>query len=135
MTTVVAFGTFDVLHPGHLSYLAQARKFGTMLLVVVARDASVERIKGAAPLYSEKERLLIIKALRVVDEARLGNLDDHFSILGKIKPDVVCLGYDHVVTAQILLQFCKERGIKRPRIVRARAYRPERYKSHILKAK
>ena len=133
MKTVLAFGTFDLLHPGHLSYLRQARKFGDQLVVVIARDESVRKAKGHLPILFEKDRKALVGSLSFVDHAVLGNAHDHFKVIKKIKPSVVCLGYDHAIDASILSQ--KLSDMKHlPRIVRAKAYRPNTYKSSKLKA-
>ncbi|MHA1679090.1 MAG: adenylyltransferase/cytidyltransferase family protein, partial [Promethearchaeota archaeon] len=54
---VLCFGTFDILHPGHVSFLKQARKYGNYLVVVVARDENVKKIKGKYPLDNELKRI------------------------------------------------------------------------------
>lgn len=67
MTTVVTFGTFDVLHRGHVALLRRAAELGDRLVVGVSSDALNVRKKGRPPVYSEAERLEIIAALRWVD--------------------------------------------------------------------
>lgn len=129
MKTVLAFGTFDILHPGHLFYLAQARRLGDRLVVVVSRDATVRRLKGRPPVFSEHERRSIVSSLSMVDSALLGSVLRHFAVLKKIKPAVICLGYDHPITPQEICEACKGLGINPPAVVRARALRPSRYKS------
>lgn len=135
MTTVLAFGTFDVLHPGHLSYLKQAKRMGERLIVVLSRDETVATLKGRKPVFSEKERKEIIESLKIVGHAVLGlRGDDHYKIIELLKPDVVCLGYDHAFSVKELASELRVRGLKGVRVVRARPHKPERYKSHILKA-
>jgi len=93
----MAFGTFDILHAGHLDYFAQAKNLGgknAKLVVVVARDSNVKRLKGIAPVNDENSRLEIIRALRVVDEAVLGNDGDIYEIVRERTPDIIALGYD-----------------------------------------
>lgn len=94
---VVAFGVFDLLHPGHLKFLESAAKLGSSLTVVVTRDARVIADKGREPVFSERERLAMVKALRVVDEAILGDRPGEYTVLGKVKPDTVALGHDQRV--------------------------------------
>ena len=67
-TTVITFGTFDVFHVGHLRVLERARAFGDRLVVGVSADALNERKKGRVPVFSQKERLEIVAALKAVDE-------------------------------------------------------------------
>jgi choline-phosphate cytidylyltransferase len=66
--TVITFGTFDVFHVGHLRVLERAAALGDRLVVGVSADALNLRKKGRAPVFSERERLEIVAALRVVDE-------------------------------------------------------------------
>ncbi|MEK7122588.1 MAG: adenylyltransferase/cytidyltransferase family protein [Patescibacteria group bacterium] len=133
MKTVLAFGTFDVLHLGHLSYLRQAKRLGDRLVVVVARDASVLKGKGKKPFFSERERKEMLSSLSLIDEVLLGDTRDHFVVFAKVQPDVVCLGYDHVLSAKALKNILKERGMQAVRICRAKAYKPQQYKSHLIK--
>src|SRR3990172_4966338 len=98
----MAMGTFDFLHPGHLNYLRQAKKFGDRLVVVVARDTTVKKEKGRKPVVNEKDRLQLVQQLRIVDNAVLGNVGDRLKIVEKVKPDVICLGYDQRVDGKKL---------------------------------
>jgi FAD synthetase len=124
MKTVMAFGTFDLLHPGHLHYLAQARALGDRLVVVVGRDESVRRIKGKAPLLRERDRLLVVKGLRSVDEAVLGNSirnsEDAFGIIRRYRPDVIALGHDQWAGVGSLRRWLAANGM-RARVVRLRS--------------
>jgi FAD synthetase len=95
---VVASGTFDLIHLGHVRFLEEAKKAGgedAELVVIVARDNTVKARKGKTPVMPEDQRRALVESLRVVDEAILG-LED-FSIeevIEKIKPDVIAVGYD-----------------------------------------
>ena len=132
MKVVVAFGTFDLLHPGHLAYLRQAKTYGDRLIVVISRDVNVVKIKGGKPLFSEQDRKKIVGALKDVDEAVLGSSADMFKIIKKLKPDIVCLGYDQEIGKAELQS--KLSGMEAPpRIVRAKSYHAENYKSSKLK--
>ena len=96
MKTVMAFGTFDVLHPGHIAYLEQAKRMGDRLVVVVARDSSVAIIKGRRPIFGEKERLEIVSSLRVVDKAVLGaEVKTEGGRFGIIRRDFIHIGPNH----------------------------------------
>jgi FAD synthetase len=97
---VLASGAFDLLHLGHVRFLEEAKKAGGVnakLIVVIARDSTVEKTKGRKPIMSEDQRRALVESLKVVDEAVLGyeNLDIG-EVIGKIKPDVIALGYDQV---------------------------------------
>lgn len=133
MKTVLAFGTFDILHPGHISYLKQARTHGDRLIVVVSRDDSVILLKGEPPYFDQRVRLAMIRALRAVDDAVLGLRGDHCAIIKRVRPDVLCLGYDHEVKPDQLRLDLEKEGIPSLRIVRAKSYLPSLYKSHLIK--
>ena len=125
-------GTFDIIHPGHLYYLSEAKKYGDKLVVVVARDETSELFKGKKPMHNEKERLEDVRTLEIVDEAILGHLGDIFSIIEEIKPDVICLGYDQKVQKQELEEELKKRGIKAD-VIRIGPYMSHVYKSSKIK--
>ena len=95
---VLASGVFDLLHLGHVRFLEAAKKAGgenAWLVVVVARDSTVEKTKGKRPIMSEEQRVALVESLRVVDRAVLGfETLDIGEIIGSIKPDVIALGYD-----------------------------------------
>ncbi|MDE1851521.1 MAG: FAD synthase [Candidatus Micrarchaeota archaeon] len=132
---VLAFGSFDLLHPGHISYLANARRLGTELIVVVARDSSIRMFKGRRPLFGEGDRLRAIGSLRVVDRAILGNRlsskDGMYDIVRKLKPDVIAVGYDQT-DASGLRKGLAKRGIK-AKVVVIPGYKTGRYKSSKIK--
>lgn len=128
----MAFGTFDVLHPGHLSYLRQARRYGTHLTVIVARDTSVKQVKHHHPHFPEHERISLVRALRMVDAAVLGDSHDHLRLIQKIKPDVICLGYDHAIRIPDLRKRLASRGVIGVSIRRMMPYCPRKYKSSII---
>ena len=80
MKKVFAAGSFVVIHPGHLHFLKEARKFGS-LTVVVASDAAVRRKLGCVPVPAE-DRRAVVAALSCVDEALIGNDGDIFAKAG-----------------------------------------------------
>ncbi|MBI4452102.1 FAD synthase [Candidatus Woesearchaeota archaeon] len=128
MKLVMCAGTFDTIHPGHLYYLSEAKKYGDKLVVVVARDDTSQKFKGKKPIHNEKERLENVRSLEIVNEAVLGNKGNIFNIIEEIKPDVICLGYDQKVQKQELEDELKKRGIKAD-VIRIGAYMPNVYKS------
>ncbi|HLC79510.1 MAG TPA: adenylyltransferase/cytidyltransferase family protein [archaeon] len=134
MKTVLAFGTFDILHPGHISYLTQARGLGEKLVVVVATDLNVEKIKGKKPFCSEQERLQLVGALAVVDEVVLGQEQDMIKSVEKVNPNIVALGYDQNPPDEKLKEIFASRKIN-VKIVRLAPYKPEIYKSSKIKEK
>ena len=132
MKKVMCAGTFDTIHPGHLYYLSEAKKYGDRLIVVVARDGTSEKFKGRKPAHNERERLEAVRTLEIVDEAVLGNKDNIFDIIEKVKPDAICLGYDQKIQRQEVEDELKKRGIKAD-VIRISPYMPHVYKSSKLK--
>ncbi|RJS72159.1 FAD synthase [ANME-2 cluster archaeon] len=92
MTRVLATGTFDILHPGHLFYLSQASALGDELYVIVARASMIKH--KPTPVLPDAHRLEMVRALRVVDHAVLGSERDIFEPLSEIRPDIIALGFD-----------------------------------------
>lgn len=133
--TAMAFGSFDVLHPGHIRYLKGASKYGK-LIVVVARDASIRKLKGKSAFVDEKSRLEIVGSLRFVDRAMLGDRirkwNDIYKVVLRIRPDFLVFGYDQKVDMKYLKEFLSEHGLG-CRIIKLGAYRATRYKSSKLK--
>ena len=132
---VLAFGTFDIIHPGHLYYLSQSKKQGTRLVVVIARDETVGRRKGRKPIFCENDRRTLIASLAVVDEAVLGDPIHHCRVIDRIRPDTICLGYDQNITRQHISLQLKHMNIPVRSIVRIRSYKPRSYKSSLYKKK
>ncbi|MDG6225287.1 MAG: 3,4-dihydroxy-2-butanone-4-phosphate synthase [Candidatus Thermoplasmatota archaeon] len=107
---VMATGVFDILHPGHLSFLSQAKRLGDELVVVVARDSTVRRQKRK-PINNERARREMVESLGIVDLALLGYEADPLRIVKELGPDMIVLGYDQEPeTAQLESQL-RERGI------------------------
>jgi FAD synthetase len=136
--TVMAFGSFDLLHPGHLLYLEKAKRLGGSLIVVVARDSSIEAIKHRKPVVGERARLRMVGALKVVDRAVLGNRlskpSDRYRIIGKYMPNVIAFGYDQQVDLKGLKEWLKKNGF-RIRIVSIKTSKNMRvFKSSKLRA-
>ncbi|MDY6769635.1 MAG: adenylyltransferase/cytidyltransferase family protein [Candidatus Nanohaloarchaea archaeon] len=93
MTRVMAQGTFDLLHPGHVHYLEESAALGDDLHVVIARD-SRKRGEGKEPVMPEDARRAVVAALEVVDTAVLGSEDSIFDTVEQVDPDIITLGHD-----------------------------------------
>jgi len=95
---VLASGTFDLLHFGHVKYLEEAKKAGgknAKLIVIVARDSTVKNRKGTKPVMPEDQRRSLVESLKVVDEAILGYEDFNIDqVIEKLKPDIIAVGHD-----------------------------------------
>ncbi|WEL23149.1 adenylyltransferase/cytidyltransferase family protein [Candidatus Nanohalovita haloferacivicina] len=92
MTTVMAQGTFDILHPGHLHYLQKSAQLGDKLVVIISRDSRVKEKKGLH--FNEEERREMVQALKPVDQAVLGSEGDIYTTVKETDPDIITLGYD-----------------------------------------
>jgi FAD synthetase len=132
MKKILVTGTFDILHPGHLHFLTQARKKGDVLIVVVARDKTVRTIKNRVPLHAEKQRAANLRRQHLADRVVLGHLGDKYKIIEQIKPDIICLGYDQWAFTQNLESELAQRGLH-PSIIRLKAFKPHQYKSSLLR--
>jgi FAD synthetase len=130
---ILVFGTFDILHPGHENFFRQARKLVNhpFLIVSIARDANVKKIKGKKPIHSEKLRLQKVKQHPLVDKAVLGELKDYIGHIIELKPDLLALGYDQTAYTEGLADKLFVKGNKVP-IVRLKAFKPKRYKTSLL---
>ncbi|HLC64322.1 MAG TPA: tRNA pseudouridine(55) synthase TruB [Patescibacteria group bacterium] len=94
MDKILIAGTFDILHPGHLNLLRQAKELGDFLIVVMARDENVLKTKGQKPFLNEDQRLDNLEKLGLVDKIVLGDLIDPYKVVKEEQPAVVALGYD-----------------------------------------
>ncbi len=89
-------GCFDVLHPGHVEFLAQAKVLGDVLVVGLNSDASVRRLKGEGrPLLAEADRAAVLAALRSVDVVTLFDEDTPLELISALLPDVLVKGGDY----------------------------------------
>lgn len=128
---VLAFGTFDIFHKGHEFYLTESKKHGDKLYVIIARDSTVEKVKGILPRNNQEKRMRIISEFEVVDEVLLGRTNDKYGLIEEVNPDVICLGYDQVIFTEKLEQELKKRKIT-AEIVRINSFEPNKYKSSLL---
>jgi len=112
---VLASGTFDLLHLGHVRYLEEAKRAGgenAELIVIIARDSTVEKRKGKKPVMPEDQRRALVESLKVVDEAILGYEDfDIGNVVEKIKPDVIAVGHDQEGIEREVRRAVAERGL------------------------
>ncbi len=106
---VLATGTFEFLHPGHIHYLREAKKLGDELIVLVARDSMIRH--KPKPIIPEKQRLEMVSALKLVDKAVLGSDEDMYEPLYELRPDIVALGYDQLFNEEELKREFKKRNL------------------------
>jgi FAD synthetase len=120
MVKVMATGTFDLLHMGHIFYLREAKKLGDTLVVVVATDSTVRKLKHD-PITPQEIRVNLIKELKMVDEAYLGHEDDIYTIVQEIKPDIIALGFDQIYNDVTIKNELKKRKLN-VKVVRLSKY-------------
>lgn len=129
MKKVIVFGTFDLIHPGHIHMLKEAKEYGEFLIVVVARDNTVCDVKGRKPMFDEETRKRHVEDLKIANKVRLGCLGDHYQAISEEKPDIIALGYDQQVFVDNLTKVVEEDV----QIVRLAPFLEKKYKSSILK--
>ena len=135
-TRIMIFGTFDGVHKGHLNFFKQARKISkkSFLIVSVARDQNVFKIKGKYPQLSEKKRIHLIKKYKIIDKVVLSGIENHLPHIIKEIPDVIALGYDQKAYVKNLKKDLKNKGVL-VKIVRLKPHKAKVYKNHLLKIK
>ncbi len=121
---VLATGTFDILHPGHLYYLRKSSKLGDELVVIIARDEMIEHKNS--PVVHEKQRRDMISGLKPVDKAVLGSEESIFEPLHDIQPDIITLGHDQRIDEDDLLDELRDRGFS-SEVVRIDRKEPAQY--------
>lgn len=127
--TILTTGVFDILHPGHiylLRYASRLKGRSGRLIVIVARDETVRRRKRRPPIFSDYERLILVRSLRFVDEAHLGYRPFSFKrVIERFRPDVVVFGYDQDKVRSEFMEAMSREGwrvkvIKAPKMSSAR---------------
>ncbi len=138
----MAFGTFDGLHQGHLHFFKQARRLAknSYLIVSIARDKNVFKIKGKKPIKNEKQRIILVKKLiktKLIDKVVLSGLKNHIPHILKQAPDIIALGYDQKAYVKNLKQNLQteSKALSKnfsPKIVRLKPYKEKIYKNSLL---
>jgi 3,4-dihydroxy 2-butanone 4-phosphate synthase len=108
---VMASGVFDLMHPGHLAFLEQAKSLGDELIIVIARDTTVQNLKRH-PIVNERARREMVASIKWVDAAVLGYEEDKHRIVHELQPDIIALGYDQSPEVETLAVELKEEGIE-----------------------
>ena len=124
MTVVFTNGVFDILHPGHVRYLQEARALGDRLIVGVNSDRSVRALNKAPgrPINSEDERAEVLRALACVDEVVIFDEDTPHEIIAKIQPDILVKGADWGEHAIVGRDIVEAKGGRVVRIKLAEGY-------------
>ena len=124
-------GGNEIIHPGHLYTMEQAKSLGDVLVVVLARSSTIRRRKGREPVAKESDRLALMSSLRLVDAAILGARGSIYQTLERVGPDVVALGYDQHHAEKDIRREASMRRM-RLRVVRLKAMDPSIKTSKIV---
>ena len=107
LKVVLAGGVFDIIHPGHIYTLKAAKALGDVLVVVVATDNTAIKMKKRRPLHSQEQRQELVESLTMVDICLVGQEDDMFKTVDRVKPQIIALGYDQVHQEKFITDGCK----------------------------
>ena len=129
---VLAGGVFDIIHPGHIYTLNAAKGLGDVLVVVVATDNTAIKMKKRKPLHTQDQRQELVNSLSMVDLCLIGQEDDIFKTVNRIKPQIIALGYDQVHQEQSIIEGCKKIGLN-AKVARLQSPIPESSSSKIEK--
>lgn len=104
-------GCFDIIHPGHISYLSKAADLGTILIIGLNTDASVKRLKGRGrPVNDEVARAQSLAALFFIDAIILFDEDTPYNLIKEVKPDILVKGSDYKSEDIVGHDIVKENG-------------------------
>ncbi len=105
---VLAGGVFDIIHPGHIHTLNAAKALGDVLVVVVATDNTSEKMKKRKPLHTQEQRQELVNSLSMVDLCLVGQEEDIFKTVNRVRPQIIALGYDQVHQEKFITDGCKK---------------------------
>jgi cytidyltransferase-like protein len=135
MTTILLFGTFDGIHDGHRFCFSSAKNLADKLVVAVAQDDIVKRLKGRAPKLNLDERISALKQETLVDQVVAGDLElGSYESVVSVKPDIVGVGYDQRELETDLAKWIAANS-KKIKIVRLESFKPDKFKSSKLNLK
>ena len=104
-------GCFDILHCGHVTYLAKAKQLGDVLVIGLNSDASVRRLKGPSrPIVDEKSRALLLAAFQFIDYVVLFEEDTPYELIKAAQPDILVKGGDYKPEDIVGYDIVKQRG-------------------------
>jgi cytidyltransferase-like protein len=112
LKVVLVGGVFDLIHPGHIHTLKAAKAEGDVLVVVVARQSTAQRIKRYRKIYhDEKLRKDLVTSLNFVDLALIGKEGTLYDTVEYVRPNVIALGYDQAHSEKDIAENCKKRNL------------------------
>ncbi len=129
---VLAGGVFDIIHPGHIYTLNAAKALGDVLVVVVATDNTSEKMKKRRPLHTQEQRQELVNSLSMVDLCLVGQEDDIFKTVNRVRPQIIALGYDQIHQEKFITDGCKRINLE-VKVARLQSPIPESSSSKIEK--
>ncbi len=129
---VLAGGVFDIIHPGHIHTLDAAKALGDVLVVVVATDNTSEKMKKRKPLHTQEQRQELVNSLSMVDLCLVGQEEDIFKTVNRVRPQIIALGYDQVHQEKFITDGCKKINLD-AKVARLQSPIPESSSSKIEK--
>jgi len=129
---VLAGGVFDIIHPGHIYTLNAAKALGDVLVVVVATDNTSEKMKKRRPLHTQEQRQELVNSLSMVDLCLVGQEDDIFKTVNRVRPQIIALGYDQIHQEKFITDGCKKIELE-AKVARLQSPIPESSSSKIEK--
>ena len=127
---VLAGGVFDIIHPGHIHTLNAAKLLGDVLVVVVATDNTAVKMKKRTPIHSQEQRQELVNSLEVVDLCLIGQEDDIFKTVNKVRPQTIALGYDQIHQEKFITEGCNRINLN-ARVARLQSPIPKSSSSNI----
>ena len=132
LCVVLAGGVFDIIHPGHIHTLNAAKELGDVLVVVVATDNTAVKMKKRRPLHPQDQRQELVNSLSIVDLCLIGQEDDIFKTVNRVKPQIIALGYDQIHQEKFITEGCKKIELD-AKVARLQSPIPESSSSKIQK--
>ena len=132
LCVVLAGGVFDIIHPGHIYTLNEAKKLGDVLVVVVATDNTAVKMKKRMPLHAQEQRQELVNSLSMVDLCMIGQENDIFKTVNRVRPQIIALGYDQVHQEKFITEGCKKIELD-AKVARLQSPIPESSSSKIQK--
>jgi len=129
---VLSGGVFDIIHPGHIYTLNAAKALGDVLVVVVATDNTSEKMKKRRPLHTQEQRQELVNSLSMVDLCLVGQEDDIFKTVNRVRPQIIALGYDQIHQEKFITDGCKKIELE-AKVARLQSPIPESSSSKIEK--
>jgi len=118
ISVVLTGGTFDILHVGHLFTFNQSKLLGDVLVVVLATDKNVKKLKKHPTTNSQKDRVELVNHIKSVDAAIIGDEHDFMKIMDLVQPDLITVGYDQKHDEKDLYDTISSKGYSHVKIIR-----------------